>query len=58
MTLKLLTLENGEKYIIPGTTKLKLIDMGGDKNIDPLFHEAPASFLANANKVWDQIVIQ
>jgi hypothetical protein len=58
MTLKLLTLENGEKYIIRGTTKPKYIDSGGDKNIDQSFYKAPSSFLKNANHVWGNIVNQ
>ena len=59
LTLKLLTLENGEKYIIRGST---LIDFGGgapyggEKNIDPSFYNAPKSFLRSANIIWRAIV--
>lgn len=56
VNLKLLILENGEKYIIRGGTT---VDVGneiikGEKNIDPSFEKAPASFLKHANKVWEQ----
>lgn len=55
--LNLLMLENGEKYIIRGTTT---IDMPGElvegsKTVDASFSKAPASFLNHANEVWDRV---
>lgn len=57
LELKLLILENGNKFIIRGTTLINMGDMniGGDKNIDPSFDNAPEGFLGHANQVWDQI---
>ena len=59
MILKLLTLENGEKYIIRGTTIIEVdygSSYGGEKNIDPSFYNAPKLFLTNANRIWGEIV--
>lgn len=55
--LKLLVLENGNKYIIRGNTQINMgkETIGGDKNIDPSFEKAPASFLQHANKIWERI---
>ena len=50
-TMKLLTLENGEKYIIRGTTTMPGY-YEGQKNIDPSFYSAPKIFLTYANQVW------
>lgn len=54
--LKLLILENGHKYIIRGTTLFTMGEekIGGDKNIDPSFENAPDGFLSHANKIWDE----
>lgn len=58
LTLKLLILENGNKYIIRGTTK---VDLGSDyiiestKKIDPSFKKASKSFTAHAKKIWKDI---
>jgi len=58
LTLKLLILENGNKYIIRGTTK---VDLGPEyriestKSIDPSFDKAPKSFLLHAKKTWKDI---
>ena len=58
-TMKLLTLENGEKYIIRGTTKISLPGYSeeGQKNIDPSFYNAPHPFLTNANRIWQANII-
>ena len=55
--LKLLILENGNKYIIRGSTKISMGDfiIGGDKEIDPSFKKAPSNFLEHANKIWENI---
>ena len=59
-TMKLLTLENGEKYIIRGTTKICLpgISEGGQKKIDPSFYNAPHPFLTNANRIWQANILE
>ena len=56
--LKFIMLENGEKYIIRGATILNINGerSGGEKNIDNSFSNAPAIFLTNSNKIWDNIV--
>ena len=54
-TLKYLTIEDGEKYIIRGS---ELMDFGyeepygGEMNIDASFENGPTSFLVHAKKVW------
>ena len=55
--LKLIMLENGNKFIIRGQTLVDLGDVkiGGDKNIDPSFENAPDNFLPHANKLWASI---
>lgn len=57
LVLKLLILENGEKYILRGTT---IVDtgsekIGGDKKIDASFDQAPSVFLNHANEIWANI---
>ncbi len=54
--LKLLMLEDGEKYAIRGTTFV--MNLGGEKNIDPSFYSAPESFLNFATKRWDLYVVE
>ena len=46
-TLKLLTLENGDKYILRGTTKIQSPDeiYGGDLTVDDSFKNGPKEFL-------------
>src|SRR5262245_44258105 len=53
-TLKLLLLENGDKYIIRGTTKLSEMggNAGGEKEIDKSFSGGPKEFLAHAEERW------
>ena len=57
LELKLIMLENGNKFIIRGTTVIDTgnVKIGGDKNIDASFENAPDSFLLHANKIWDSI---
>lgn len=57
LVLKLLILENGEKYILRGNTIVDLGDqkIGGDKKMDASFDQAPMVFLDHANKVWGSI---
>jgi hypothetical protein len=52
--LKLLMLENGNKYIIRGTTSIDKpgTKVDGSKKVDTSFHKAPASFLSHADKIW------
>ena len=56
--MKLLTLENGDKYIIRGHTALSFGDetYGGEKTIDDSFINGPKPFLDHANKVWDACI--
>lgn len=55
--LKLLMLENGNKFIIRGTTTI--VEPGGridgTKNVDASFKNAPNSFLSHANTIWESI---
>ncbi len=60
-TLKLLMLEDKEKYIIRGTTEINMGGndiIGGDKEMDPSFDGAPKMFRDHADKVWDSVVRQ
>ena len=54
-TAKLVTLENGAKYILRGTTKIKYPTRseGGERKIDPSFLKAPKSILDHALKMWE-----
>lgn len=56
LNMKLLMLENGEKYIIRGRQTLVLNDYieRGEKNVDPSFYDGPSVFLDHANYVWDR----
>lgn len=56
--LKLLVLENGNKYIIRGNsiTDLGEFKIGGEKNVDTSFNNAPEKFLKHANAVWLKVV--
>ncbi len=55
--LRLLMLENGNKFIIRGTTSIDKpgIKVDGTKNIDASFKNAPDNFLSHANKIWEGI---
>lgn len=53
-SLKLIMLENGNKYAIRGNT---LVDYGtekagGETSIDPEFEKAPKQFLEHARQIW------
>ena len=56
--LKLLVLENGNKYIIRGNsiTDLGEFKIGGEKNVDVSFDNAPEEFLKHANAIWSKVV--
>ena len=57
MDLKLIMLENGNKFILRGRTTVNLGNekFGGEKNIDSSFKNAPDNFLSHANKIWESI---
>ncbi len=55
--LKLMMLENGDKYAIRGNTKISsqgpdFPDMGGKTTVDPSFDNAPEGFKDHALKIW------
>ncbi|MDF2695695.1 MAG: hypothetical protein K0S65_4078 [Labilithrix sp.] len=54
--LKLLTLENGEKYILRGKTRVAAMGTdpatGGEFTIDPSFKSGPPAFLEHAKASW------
>jgi hypothetical protein len=57
--LKLLVLENGDKYILRGETSVKVSDrerVGGGYTVDPSFRRAPKTFLPHAATVWARVV--
>ncbi|MEL6589234.1 MAG: hypothetical protein AAFQ68_04110 [Bacteroidota bacterium] len=58
LELKLLMLEDGEKYIIRGNTLITFGEesIGGDKEVDASFEAAPKVFLEHALEVWDAVV--
>ena len=55
--LKLIMLENGNKFIIRGTTSIDKpgIKVDGSKIVDVSFNKAPDNFLSHANKIWESI---
>ncbi len=58
-TLKLLTVEDGQKYILRGSTFRAAEgiqeSMGGEFVVDASFKKAPPEFLENAKKVWAKV---
>ncbi len=54
--MKLIMMENGEKYAIRGETIVLIGDTkyGGKKEIDKSFNNAPQSFLNFAAELWDR----
>lgn len=57
-TMKLMMLEDGEKYAIRGTTTISAghygpEDIPGEQNIDASFKNAPEGFLDFAKQIWD-----
>lgn len=55
--LKLVMLEGGKKFILRGSTIIKMGSdkLGGDKTVDASFKNGPSSFLAHANETWNSI---
>lgn len=55
--LKLVILEDGKKFILRGSTIIKMgsDEFGGDKTVDASFKNGPGSFLAHANEIWNSI---
>ncbi|MEW5855348.1 MAG: M949_RS01915 family surface polysaccharide biosynthesis protein [Myxococcota bacterium] len=61
LTLKLLMLENGEKYIIRGETRVDVGEgekLGGKQEVDASLQKGPPLFREHALKVWSAIVEQ
>lgn len=59
ITLKLLLLEGGKKYILRGTTRVKVSDsehMGGKLRVDRSFSRGPSAFLDHARQLWRKLV--
>jgi hypothetical protein len=56
-TLKLLMLENGDKYILRGSTRvgMKGDQAGGEYKVDPSFNAGPPGFLEHAKKQWAKV---
>ena len=56
--LKLMMLENGDKYAIRGNTSIRYEEnaplFGGETKVDPSFDKAPEGFLAHARQIWDK----
>ena len=60
-TFKLLVLEEGDKYILRGDTKIGTDDIGfdgGNYKVDPSFKKAPPGFLEHAKKLWPSLVLE
>lgn len=56
-TLKLLMLENGEKYILRGQSRVDTgpEKVGGAFKVDPSFNAGPPAFLEHAKKQWSLV---
>ena len=57
-TYKLLMLENGDKYIIRGTTRIVMegeAPMGGEMKVDKSLKKGPPEFLEHAKKRWPKL---
>jgi hypothetical protein len=52
-TLKLLMIENGDKYILRGSSRVD--GVGGEYKIDPSFNAGPPAFLEHAKKQWKKV---
>jgi hypothetical protein len=60
-TFKLLVLEEGDKYILRGDTKIGTADIGfdgGDYKVDASFKKGPPEFLEHAKKRWPSLVLE
>jgi hypothetical protein len=51
--MKLMMLEDGDKYAIRGTTSLEQYNHVGEMNVDASFNDAPEEFLPFAKKIWE-----
>jgi hypothetical protein len=51
--MKLMMLEDGDKYAIRGTTSLEMYNHVGEMNVDASFNDAPDEFLPFAKKIWE-----
>ena len=51
--MKLMMLEDGDKYAIRGKTSIKSMDMKGEMNVDAAFNHAPGQFLQFAKDIWE-----
>lgn len=59
--MKIIMYENGKKYAVRGTTKVKVSEKdyeGGNYNFDPAFKAAPAVFKNYAKALWQKNVIE
>jgi hypothetical protein len=60
-TFKLLVLEDGDKYILRGDTKIGSDAVGfdgGNYKVDPSFKKGPPEFLEHAKKRWPSLVLE
>lgn len=55
-TQKLMMLENGDKYPLRGYTRV--LGWGGDYEAGEEFNAAPEGFLAHADKIWNQYLVE
>lgn len=51
--MKLMMLEDGDKYAIRGNTSLKRYNHEGEMNVDASFNDAPDEFLPFAKGIWE-----
>jgi len=51
--MKLMMLEDGDKYAIRGKTAIERMNIAGEMNLDASFNDAPRQFLTFAKKIWD-----
>ena len=51
--MKLMMLEDGEKYAIRGKTAIERMNIADEMNVDPSFNEAPDEFLSFAKEIWE-----
>ena len=51
--MKLMMLEDGDKYAIRGKTAIERMNIAGEMNVDPSFTDAPKQFLTFAKKRWE-----
>ncbi len=51
--MKLMMLEDGDKYAIRGKTSIKRMNIEGEMNVDASFNDAPMQFLKFAKDIWE-----